>query len=76
MNVDTAEIVRLRGMVFLQGSVEETVSSGGNLQMVVGRLTADGEYAVIVSTSLAQIDTAAAVLRGVLPPIALFAVWG
>ena len=71
MNVDTAEIVRLRGMVFLQGSVEETVSSGGNLQMVVVRLTADDEYAVIVSTSLAQIDTAAAVLRGVLPPIAL-----
>ena len=71
MNVDTPEIVRLRGMVFTQGSVNETVSSGGNMQMAVGRLSADGKYAVIVSTSLAQIDTAADVLGSVLPPIAL-----
>ena len=68
---DTPEIVRLRGMVFTRKSVCETVSSGGNLQMVVGKLTADGQYAVIVSTSLAQIDTAAHVLSSVLPPVAL-----
>src|SRR5699024_8343122 len=43
MNVDTPEIVRLRGMVLTQGSVNETVSSGGNMQMAVGRLSADGK---------------------------------
>lgn len=71
INVDTPEIVQLRGQVFTQGQVAETVSSGGNMQMVVGRLTADGQYAVIVSTSLAQIDTAADVLGSVLAPVAL-----
>ena len=68
---DTPEVVRLRGLVFTKKSVYETVSSGGNLQMVVGKLTADGQYAVLVSTSLAQITTAADVLRSVLPPVAL-----
>lgn len=68
---DTPEVVRLRGLVFTRKSVYETVSSGGNLQMVVGKLTADGQYAVLVSTSLAQITTAADVLGSVLPPVAL-----
>lgn len=71
INVDTPEVVQLRGLVFTRGSVDTVVSSAGNMQMVVGRLTADRQYAVIVSTSLAQIDTAAVVMGRVLPPIAI-----
>lgn len=41
------------------------------MQMCVGRLSADGQYGVIVSASLAQITTAAEVLRAILGPVAL-----
>lgn len=64
-------IVRLRHMLFAQGSLYEIFETGGNRQMIVGKLSADGQYAVIVSTSLAQIATAAGVLSSLLPPIAL-----
>ena len=40
--------------------------------MLVGCLTKDGSYGVIVSASLAQIETAAEVMRSVLIPVAIF----
>lgn len=68
---DTPTVVRLRQTVFAQGSLYDIVESGGTRQMVVGRTTADGAYSVIVSASLAQIDTAVVVLNSLLPMIAL-----
>lgn len=68
---DTPLMVRLRHLLFEQGSLYEIIESGGNRQMIVGALSDDGQYAVIVSTSLAQIATAGAVLGDMLPPIAL-----
>ncbi len=71
---DTVTAMRLRQLLFNQGTLYETVEAGGNRQMLVGCLTADGRYAVIVSANLAQITTAAGVLRGILPPVALLLV--
>ncbi|MDD4851081.1 MAG: HAMP domain-containing sensor histidine kinase [Gemmiger sp.] len=68
---DTPAAIRLRQQLFNQGSLCQIVASGGNKQLAVGRLSADGSYAVILSASLAQIDTAAEVLGGMLPLIAL-----
>ncbi len=68
---DTAMAVRLRQLLFSQGTLYETLESGGNRQMVVGCLARDGRYGIIVSANLAQIATAARVLRGILPSVAL-----
>lgn len=68
---DTVTAIRLRKSLFEQGSICEIVDTGSTRQMVVGRLSADGSYGIIVSTSLAQIATAAGVLSVILPPIAL-----
>lgn len=68
---DTATAIRLRRTLFEQGEIYEVVDTGSTRQMVVGFLTADGSYGVIVSASLAQIATAAGVLAEILPPIAL-----
>lgn len=68
---DTRIAILLRQQLFDDGSLYQIVESGGNRQMVVGGLSADGNYAVIVSTSLAQIETAATVLTKMLPPIGL-----
>lgn len=67
---DTATAIRLRMQLFDQGSIYEIVDTGATRQMVVGCLSADGSYGVIVSASLAQIATAASVLSVILPPIA------
>ena len=48
------------------------MDTGSTRQMVVGVLTQDGNYGIIVSANLAQITTAAGVLAQILPPIALF----
>lgn len=68
---DTATVMQEREALFSQGELFDTLESGGNRQMLAGVLTADGRYGVIVSANLAQIATAADVLRGMLPPIAL-----
>ena len=68
---DTPIAVRLRQKLFSSGRLDEIVSSGGTRQLTVGRLSKDGSYAVIVSASLAQIDTAAEVLGSMMPFIAL-----
>jgi signal transduction histidine kinase len=68
---DTPIAVRLRQQLFASGTLYEIVESGGNRQMAVGALSADGSYAVIVSASVAQIQTAADVLGSLLPIIAL-----
>lgn len=68
---DTPMVIQLRKEVFEQGSLYKIVESGSNRQMVVGGLSADGNYSIIVSASVAQIETAAGVLGKMLPPIGL-----
>ncbi len=57
--------------MFEEGSLYQIIRIGSSMQMCVGRLSADGQYGVIVSTSMAQITTAAEVLRTILGPVAL-----
>ena len=71
-NVDTPLAIQLRQQLFANGTLYKIVSTGSSMQMVVGRLSADGQYGVIVSTSVAQISTAAEVLRSLLLPLSLF----
>jgi len=68
---DTAAVMRLRMSLFENGSLYEIIDTGSTRQMVVGCLTADRQYGILVSANLAQISTAASVLRSILPPIAL-----
>ena len=68
---DTPTVIRLRQTLFAQGALYEIVEEGGSRQMMVGLRSRDGSYGVIVSSSLAQIETAAEVLRSVLIPVAL-----
>lgn len=68
---DTPMVIQLRKEVFEWGSLYKIVESGSNRQMVVGGLSADGNYSIIVSASVAQIETAAGVLGKMLPPIGL-----
>ena len=68
---DTPIAIRLRQQLYAKGSLSQIVISGGSKQLAVGRLSADGNYGIIVSASLAQIDTAAGVLSDMLPIIAL-----
>ena len=70
-NVDTRVAIQLRQKLFEEGSLYQIIRIGSSMQMCVGRLSADGQYGVIVSTSLAQITTAAEVLRTILGPVAL-----
>lgn len=63
--------LQLRHTLLQEGALDNIINMGSNSQMVVGRVSKDGQYMVIVSTSLAQISTAAGVLAGMLPPIAL-----
>lgn len=70
-NIDTHIAIQLRQKLFQDGTLYQVVKVGSTLQMAVGRLSADGQYGVIVSTSLAQITTAAEVLRSILAPVAL-----
>ena len=70
-NVNTSLVIQMRQKLFETGSLYEVVRSGSSQQMLVGQLSADGKYGVIVSTSLAQISTAAEVLRSILGPLAL-----
>ena len=70
-NVDTRVAIQLRQKLFEEGSLYQIVKIGSSMQMCVGQLSADGQYGVIVSTSLAQITTAAEVLRSILGPVAL-----
>lgn len=68
---DSASAIRLREKCFSEGSVYEIVTSpSGARQMVVGRVTVDGSYAVLISTNLAQVGEASTVLRQLLPGIA------
>lgn len=64
---DTQEVRLLRAEVFEQGSlVRVLTTSSGSQQMVVGRLAREGRYAIMVSTSLAQIGEARVVLKSLL----------
>ena len=61
----------MRQKLFEKGSLYEIARAGTSQQMLVGVLSADGQYGVIVSASLAQIATAAEVMRSILGPLAL-----
>ena len=69
---DTRTAILARHALYNEGSLYKIIESGGNRQMLVGCLTKDGSYGVIVSASLAQIETAAEVMRSVLIPVAIF----
>lgn len=69
---DTRTAILTRHALYNEGSLYKIIESGGNRQMLVGCLTKDGSYGVIVSASLAQIETAAEVMRSVLIPVAIF----
>lgn len=70
-NLNTSLVIQMRQKLFQQGHLFEIVQAGSSQQMLVGRLSTDGQYGVIVSTSLAQISTAAEVMRSILFPLAL-----
>lgn len=70
-NLNTSLVIQMRQKLFQQGYLFEIVQAGSSQQMLVGRLSTDGQYGVIVSTSLAQISTAAEVMRSILFPLAL-----
>ena len=70
-NLNTSIVIQMRQKLFDQGQLFEVVHSSSSQQMLVGRLSADGQYGVIVSASLAQISTAAEVLRSILFPLAV-----
>ena len=69
---DTRTAILARHALYNEGSLYKIIESGGNRQMLVGCLTKDGSYGVIVSASLAQIETAAEGMRSVLIPVAIF----
>src|SRR5699024_8475699 len=54
-NLNTSLVIQMRQKLFQQGYLFEIVQAGSSQQMLVGRLSTDGQYGVIVSTSLAQI---------------------
>ena len=67
---DTDVAVKLRKAVFDKGELYEIVSTSSDAaQMVVGRLSADRQYAVLVSTNLHQIRIAGMVMNQLLPAI-------
>ena len=67
---DTDVAVKLREAVFDKGELYEIVSTSSDAaQMVVGRLSADKQYAVLVSTNLHQIRIAGMVMNQLLPVI-------
>ena len=69
---DTKDVVRLRAELFRTGQLNRILTTtSGTRQMVVGALARDGRYAVMVSTSLAQVDEARVVLGQFLPYILL-----
>ena len=70
-NLNTRQLIAFRQELFEEGSLYKIVQIGSTRQMLVGQLSADGKYGIIVSTGMAQITTAAEVLRSILWPVAL-----
>ena len=70
-NLHTRQLITFRQELFEEGSLYKIVQIGSTRQMLVGQLSADGKYGIIVSTGMAQIATAAEVLRSILWPVAL-----
>ena len=70
-NLNPRQLITFRQELFEEGSLYKIVQIGSTRQMLVGQLSADGKYGIIVSTGMAQIATAAEVLRSILWPVAL-----
>ena len=70
-NLNTRQLITFRQELFEEGSLYKIVQIGSTRQMLVGQLSADGKYGIIVSTGMAQIATATEVLRSILWPVAL-----
>ena len=70
-NLNTRQLITFRQELFEEGSLYKIVQIGSTRQILVGQLSADGKYGIIVSTGMAQITTAAEVLRSILWPVAL-----
>lgn len=74
LSVIDAEIAsQMRYITIVDGQVTRVLEnpSTGAQQLVMGKLTADGSYTVLVSTDLARIPQAAAVLAGQMKWVAL-----
>ncbi len=69
---DSENAYWLRRTCFSAGSISHIVQSGELQQMVVGKTTADGQYVVLLSASLARVEEAGSVLQGLLPGTASF----
>lgn len=70
---DNALVMRLRNLCFEQQELYHiTETTSGSRQMVIGRTTKNGQYCVLISTSLAQVNEAGKVLGLLLPGIATF----
>lgn len=69
---DTSTAIALRQYAFEKGSLYKILETeSGTQQMVVGRTAAGGQYAILVSASLARVGEADAVLGKLLPMVAL-----
>ncbi len=69
---DKSTAIEMRRACRAAGSWDQVLStSGGSSQMVVGRMSSDGAYSVLVSTSLVHVAEAGQVLSDMLPLIAL-----
>jgi len=69
---DSSAAIRLRQDCFAAGQLYRIIeTASGTRQMVVGRTTADGSYAVLLSANLTRVSEASVVLADMLPTIAL-----
>lgn len=68
---DNETTIALREVCFAEGEVYLILSSGEWQQMLVGKTTANGEYAVLISASLSQVVDAAIVLEAIAPSVGL-----
>ena len=67
-NLNTSLAIQMRQKLFQQGYLFEIVQAGQQPADAGRQAFHDGQYGVIVSTSLAQISTAAEVMRSILFP--------
>ena len=69
---DKSTVIEMRRACRINGSWTQVLNtSGGSSQVVVGRMSGDGSYSVLVSTSLVHVAEAGQVLSDMLPLIAV-----
>ena len=66
---DKSTVIEMRRACRRHGSWTYTLNAGGGSQMMVGRMSRDGVYSVLVSTSLVHVAEAGQVMGDMLPSI-------